>query len=308
MKISTAKMCKIGGRDYNQDFIADSVNDKSACFVVCDGLGSYAGSEDASRLCATKIIDQFETVREIDHAKSVKRIYLEAFIENAHNFVVSHKDRNPGISQSCTTVATAITDGNGALFAHIGDSRIYFFKNSKLVYQSKDHSLSQVAVELGQIKLRDIRTHKDQNKLTRVLGSDYFAAPDVDGFSAPLDKGDAFVLCTDGFWEYVYEEEMEEDLSSSATAQEALDKMEQRLLSRIPKFNDNYSVILAIVTESDSIDAQETAVTPAIECAVKNPETEKPEKSAKEAKEAKETKGAKKAKSTKSAPADGKEN
>ncbi|MCL2061300.1 MAG: serine/threonine-protein phosphatase [Firmicutes bacterium] len=249
MKILTASLCKIGGRDYNQDFVTVSASGSNACLVVCDGLGSYTGSEDASRLCAEKIKDLFEQVSEYDPARAVKRIYCEAYIENAHHFVTSHKERNPKIAQSCTTVACAITDGTSTTFAHIGDTRVYFFRNHKLTYQSKDHSLSQVAVELGQIKLRDIRTHKDQNKLTRVLGSDYFVQADIESLQKPLNAGDSILLCTDGFWEYVYEEEAEQDLASSATPEEALHKMEKRLLARIPRFNDNYSAIVAMCKE-----------------------------------------------------------
>ncbi len=249
MKILTANMCKVGGREYNQDYVAGSVDNAASCFIVCDGLGAYALSEDASRLCATKIIEQFERVRELDPARAVKRAYCEAYVENAHNHVVSHKERNPKMSQSCTTVAMAVTDGKSTVFAHIGDTRIYFFRKDRLIYQSKDHSLAQLAVEMGHIKLRDIRTHKDQNKLTRVLGSDYFAPPDIDIVEKPITPGDSVLLCSDGFWEYVYEEEMEEDLASSATPAEALAKMEKRLLARVSRFNDNYSVFLAMATD-----------------------------------------------------------
>ena len=253
MKILLSTLCKIGGRDYNQDYFAHSVSDKASCFVVCDGLGSYAGSEFASELCATSIIDDFEQVREIDPARAVRRAFLDAYVENAHHHVVAYKERNPIISTSCTTVAIAATNGNTTTFAHIGDSRVYFFRQHKLIYQSKDHSLSQLAVEMGQIKLRDIRTHKDQNKLTRVLGSDYFASADIEGLKDPIGPGDSFILCTDGFWEYVFEEEMEEDLANSTNPTEALEKMEKRLLDRICKYIDNYTVIVAMVVDEDTV-------------------------------------------------------
>ena len=111
--------------------------------------------------------------------------------------------------------------------------------------------MSQMAVDMGQIALRDIRTHKDQNKLTRVLGNDYYIAPDCDIDNRPLKQGDAFILCTDGFWEYVFEEEMEADLQSSAGPEEALQKMEARLLSRVNGYNDNYSAVVMMVRESE---------------------------------------------------------
>lgn len=247
MKIALASICKQGGREYNQDFVASAAQDNEACLVVCDGLGSYVGSEVASRLCAMKVIDSFIKTREADHDKAFLPESVMSYVYDAHNYVAEYKERTPAIKSSCTTVACFVTDCNACVMSHIGDTRIYLFRNGKLAYQSKDHSLSQVAVEMGEISLRDIRTHKDQNKLTRVLGNDYYIEPDCKAENVPLNAGDAVILCTDGFWEYVYEEEMEEDLINSSTPEEALAKMERRLLSRIGKFNDNYSAIVAKV-------------------------------------------------------------
>lgn len=247
MKIVTSSLCKQGGREYNQDFLDLTVANDGACLVVCDGLGSYYGSEVASRICATKIIEAYSQVKQLDPARAIKPEFCQSYIQSAHNCVVDEKERNHKIRSSCTTVACVVTDFNSTVISHIGDTRVYFFKNKKLHFQTKDHSLSQISVEMGRIPLRDIRSDKDQNKLTRVLGSDYYIPPDCDIYNSPLRPGDAFILCTDGFWEYVYEEEMEADLGSSALPEEALMKMEQRLLSRITKYNDNYSAIVAMV-------------------------------------------------------------
>ncbi|MCX4312653.1 MAG: serine/threonine-protein phosphatase [Clostridia bacterium] len=249
MKLLTSSICKQGGREYNQDYLDLTVDKDGACLVVCDGLGSYYGSEVASRICSTKIIEQFREVKQLDASRAVKPEYCQSYIQSAHNYVVDEKERNPKIRSSCTTVACVATDYNTTVISHIGDTRVYLFTGGKLHFQTRDHSLSQISVELGKIPLRDIRSDKDQNKLTRVLGSDYYIPPDCDIYNTPLKPGDAFIICTDGFWEYVYEEEMEEDLASSATPEEALAKMEQRLLARVTKFNDNYSAIVAVIKE-----------------------------------------------------------
>jgi len=249
MKILTGSICKIGGRDYNQDYLAESVHGDVCCFVVCDGLGSYIGSEVASKLCATKIIDDFNRIFDCDAERAVKRNFCEAYFESAHYHVALYKERNPKISTSCTTAALAVTDGKTTTFAHVGDTRIYFFRNHKLVYQSRDHSLSQLAVDLGHITLSDIRRHKDQNKLTKVLGSGYYNAPNIESVLQPLAPGDSIILCTDGFWEYVFEEEMEDCLRLSTNPADAIFKMEKRLLQRAERFNDNYSAIVIMVRD-----------------------------------------------------------
>ena len=250
MKITVASICKQGGREYNQDFVAGTGLENEACLVVCDGLGSYVGSEVASRLCATKIIDAFEKTHAQSHDRAFLPETVQSYVLSAHNYVADYKENNPEIKSSCTTVACFVTDGNTSVMSHIGDTRIYLFRKGKLVFQTRDHSLSQVAVEMGQISLRDIRTHKDQNKLTRVLGNDYYIEPDCEVTHDALAAGDAIILCTDGFWEYVFEEEMEQDIADSATPEEALIRMETRLLSRVNKFNDNYSAIVAFVSKN----------------------------------------------------------
>ncbi len=249
MKILTGTLCKQGGREYNQDYLDLTVDENGGCLVVCDGLGSYYGSEVASRICATNIIETYTRIKQLDAQRAVRPEFCQSYVQTAHNRVVDEKEKNPKIKSSCTTVACVVTDMETTVMSHIGDTRVYFFKNNKLHFQTKDHSLSQLAVEMGQIPLRDIRSHKDQNKLTRVLGSDYYIPPDCDIYNSPLQPGDAFILCTDGFWEYVYEEEMEQDLASSETPDVAIGKMEQRLLARVTKFNDNYSAIVAMVKE-----------------------------------------------------------
>jgi serine/threonine protein phosphatase PrpC len=108
--------------------------------------------------------------------------------------------------------------------------------------------MAQAAVDSGKIKLSEVRNHKDQNKLTRVLGSDYYAEPDCQTFDNPLQSGDWFLVCTDGWWEYVFEEEMEGVLRISKSPQDALNRMEKRLLKRAPYNNDNFTAIAAQVT------------------------------------------------------------
>jgi serine/threonine protein phosphatase PrpC len=139
------------------------------------------------------------------------------------------------------------TDFDTTVFSHIGDTRVYYFRQNKLAHQTLDHSMAQAAVERGEIKLNEVRNHKDQNKLTKVLGSDTVPTPDCFLLDEPLQQGDWFLLCTDGWWEYVYEEEMEGILRISNSPEDALNRMEKRLSKRAPYNNDNFSAIVALV-------------------------------------------------------------
>jgi len=144
-------------------------------------------------------------------------------------------------------VACVFTNFDKTAIAHIGDTRVYLVRQGKIVHQTRDHSLAQIAVDNGEISLHNIRQHKDQNKLTRVLGSDYFVAPDIKIIDTPLEIGDGFLICTDGWWEYVYEDEIEAIFALTKDPQDALLRMERRLNKRAPQYNDNFSAIIAMV-------------------------------------------------------------
>ena len=248
MNVIVGSICNIGGRTCNQDYVKSSVNGNRACLVVCDGLGSYEYSDIASRICAESIINEYNRQADVDDSAYNYKSMKEWF-KIAHENIVSQKKIDPEIGLSCTTATCVTTNCNQTTLAHIGDTRIYFFRNNKLSFQSVDHSLAQEAVERGKIINADIRKHKDQNKLTRVVGGEYYIVPDLHIIDTPLCVGDAFLLCTDGFWEYVTERNMEKALKSCKNPQDALSMMEKKLLKKVQANNDNYSAILAIITE-----------------------------------------------------------
>lgn len=110
------------------------------------------------------------------------------------------------------------------------------------MYQSVDHSASQMAVSIGEITADQIRNHEDRNVLTRALGVSENIKVDV--VSVPCSQVDAMILCTDGFWEYVYEEDMLKTLSSSKNPDVWLYKMREILCKNIPLNNDNNTAII----------------------------------------------------------------
>ena len=139
-----------------------------------------------------------------------------------------------------TTLVFLYIEDGCARWMHIGDSRLYHFSGGHLQSQTMDHSVSQMAVLMGEITPQEIRFHEDRNRVLRALGGDN-AKPDV---SAPViltGGNDAFLLCTDGFWEYVYEEEMEKTLQNAKTPQEWLKSMETILRTRTPADSDNFT-------------------------------------------------------------------
>ena len=141
-----------------------------------------------------------------------------------------------------STVVGLVTDGTKACWGHVGDSRLYLFRAGRLVHQTKDHSVPQVLADAGQIEQCEIRQHEDRNRLLRTIGSKQVLRSAV--FEpTELVKGDAFLLCSDGFWDYVLEDEMLVDLIRSAAPTDWLQRMQQRLLARVSGEFDNYTAL-----------------------------------------------------------------
>ena len=124
------------------------------------------------------------------------------------------------------TTAVVLTVVDGAVSAgHIGDSRLYVFKNNGIVYQTVDHSVPQMLVMSGQIRQDELRQHPERNKLVRAMGT-VWNKPQYE--IERIDPGgdyDAFLLCSDGFWEYIEEDMMCSLLTRSRSAKDWLEKM-----------------------------------------------------------------------------------
>ena len=151
-----------------------------------------------------------------------------------------------------TAIAVLIGDGLIAHWAHVGDVRLYVFREGEVFFQTKDHSVPQALVNAGEIGTDAIRGHEDRNRLLRSLGSPENHQPSVLENPFVILRGDIFLLCTDGFWEYVNELEMLLEWCKSLNLRDWLERMELRILKRAPQGHDNYSAI-ALFADVDGV-------------------------------------------------------
>jgi PPM family protein phosphatase len=126
-----------------------------------------------------------------------------------------------------TTLNIMTISGNKVEWGHIGDTRTYFFRNNLFESRTKDHSVPQMKVAMGEISESDIRTHPDRNKLLRVMGVPWIKPKYVIQKSIELQENQSFLMCTDGFWEFIDEEMMQTCLNESKTVDHWLDSMKQ---------------------------------------------------------------------------------
>lgn len=238
MKYQAAMLNQQGGRHYNEDYCGSvELEDHLNCWVVADGLGGHGGGNVAAKLAVEAIVNTFAE----NPLLAVEALKLQ-FTE-AQAAVIEAQKRSLKLANMQTTAVVLITHNNLALWGHIGDTRLYYFHEGHLPKQTSDHSVPQMLAKAGEIDAAEIRFHEDRNRLLRSIGSEETFKPHLEQSPISLHSGDAFLLCTDGFWEYVFEAEMEEELKQASSAAEWLKAMEQRLLARAPEGNDNYSAI-----------------------------------------------------------------
>lgn len=237
MKISAAYITKPGGRKHNEDYADYLLYDDLGCYVVADGLGGHCNGDLASQTVCQSIISAFK------QEPGFSADHMTGYLQKAGS-ALEKAQAELGLENAVkTTLVLLLTEKDGAIWAHLGDSRLYHFSNGRILYQTKDHSLPQRLADIGEISQDQIRSHEDKNRLLSV-----FDGPDISRFSkseqpVSLNEGDAFLLCSDGFWDYVYEEEMNECYKQTSDPKNWLEIMESKLLSRAETGHDNYTAL-----------------------------------------------------------------
>lgn len=236
--IQIASYSDTGGRTGNEDTVRYvRQGDDRLCLVVADGLGGHGGGEQASSAAAETICGGWQGQAD---AQALSDLILAA-----HRRVLSIQTPQCAMK---TTAAVLTLEPHRAVWAHAGDSRLYRFQDGALVFQTRDHSAAQIGVMLGQITPDQIRFHPDRNRVLRALGQDTELTVETAECILPPGRY-AFLLCSDGFWEYVLEDEMEFDLRAAASPEEWLEKMRERLSRRVPDNNDNNTAAAVWVDE-----------------------------------------------------------
>ncbi len=227
-------------RQNNED--APLVRADLGLFAVADGMGGHAAGEVASHLaietlvaCATEadtVLGEVDLVRAFDRAN---RAILDQSIAE------------PATRGMGTTLSVLVVNGrhDGALLVHIGDSRLYRWRGGSLVQLTRDHTWVQEHIDAGVLTPEQARNHPFSSVLTRVLGTTATAAPDIERIA--VEKGDLFLLCSDGLTGMLEPETMAAilgaDLAIEETARTLVDA------ANAAGGADNITVVLARALE-----------------------------------------------------------
>lgn len=255
MKINMFEYTDKGSRSQNEDYYVVSEKGDRYIAVLCDGMGGRSGGDVASRAAAEKIVEK------INEHESVNKSDLESLLNDVNDYIIELASKDPSKAQMGTTAVGCIINKNMIQYFNVGDSRFYFFKNGEWSIVSDDQTMAGVFVKNGKMSFDQIRGSDERNYLYRSIGVKNNDRDFADvSEPIPINGQDAFLICSDGFWEYVLEEEMVADLAKSKTPKEWVEYMLVRLLLKVQPGNDNLTVIAGFVEDESGTNTEKNQI------------------------------------------------
>jgi serine/threonine protein phosphatase PrpC len=200
-------------RDHNEDSFL--VDEALGLFIVADGMGGHAGGGTASSLAVETIKGSVEKARERDPGlfggpasldESPLPDVLREAVEAACSRIFETAQGSPELAGMGTTVTAALVDGRTAFIAHVGDSRCYLLRESRIYQVSEDHSLVNEQLKAGAISPDEAKHSRFKNIITRSVGFEQQVQVDLMGVE--LEGGDILLLCCDGLSNLVEDDEI----------------------------------------------------------------------------------------------------
>jgi serine/threonine protein phosphatase PrpC len=216
MQFSVYQQSQIGGRKVNQDRMGYSYTRDALLLVLADGMGGHARGEVAATL-ALQTMSALFRAQAAPYVKKPERFLQEAF-EAAHEAIRRYTREHALPESPRTTIVACLVQHNCAVWAHCGDSRLYWLRRGQILARTRDHSHLEHLIAKGQADESERHTHPDRNKLYNCLGA---STPPRVELSRPssLEPGDVLLLCSDGLWGVLPDSEIVHQLSTHTIVQ-----------------------------------------------------------------------------------------
>lgn len=197
MKFTIYQDSRQGGRANNEDRTTYCYSRDALLMIVADGMGGHHYGEVAAQIAVQSMADAFRY--EARPRLSDPFLFLEKAINNAHHAILDYSELHGMDGAPRTTCVACVVQDSVAYWAHAGDSRLYHFRDGRVMAFTRDHSRIRILLEEGLLSPAQAATHPDRNKIYSCLGGP--TPPEIDySRKTPLECGDVLLLCSDGLW------------------------------------------------------------------------------------------------------------
>lgn len=239
-------------RNYNQDFIG--FNQELGIAVLADGMGGHQAGEVAAHMAVESVLETLQNLGDRQTARSITGSQLLEFvsttISHSNSMIYQASEANEERKGMGTTVVAAIVKGSQVYAGHVGDSRLYLFRDNTLRRITRDHSLMQDLIDKGFYTEDEARSANIGHVVTRALGTR--EEVEVDTVQHDIEQGDVLLLCSDGLTDMIADWQIAEIISEDVSNLEVTTKKLVELANRCGG-KDNISVILIQVQKCAAV-------------------------------------------------------
>lgn len=235
MNLETAQVSRQGNRNENQDRARIVVAETRVLLTVADGMGGHVGGDIAAETAVETLVQLFQG----SDATPDPAEFLRRAIIAAHEAVVALGDGLDPELRPRTTITACLVFAGMVRWAHVGDSRVYFVRDGRLLVRTRDHSAVEILAQQGLLDDKDLALHPLRNFVDQCLGGDP-ALPTIDvSEPQPLLAGDVILLCSDGLWAPLTDAHLAGTLGEQLELQASLDTLAMEAELRATPASDN---------------------------------------------------------------------
>lgn len=209
-------------------------------FLVADGMGGHAGGDVASAIALKRVIEADKLYSSVQDAEFA----LESALFAANTMIAETVFDHAELTGMGTTVSAMVRVEDKIVIAHIGDSRIYLYRDGVLEQVTADHTFVQRLVDSGRITPEEAAVHPRRHVLMRVLG-DIDSSPEIDTAILETQPGDRWLLCSDGLSSYLSDEKIAATLKTFTGIKDACNRLVRETLDQGAP--DNITIVMVDV-------------------------------------------------------------
>lgn len=238
LEIEIAARSEVGGRSHNEDDLRHGRNGPFWYAVLADGAGGHRGGAVAADLVVRL------TAHALQNAVQASPAELTGLVVQAHEALLQKQGARAKDHMHATLVALWIdARRQEALWTHVGDSRLYLLRHGRVRHVTQDDSVVQQMVMAGYLTPEEALNHPKKNQLLAAMGTEGTVEPNTLERAMPIEDGDAFLLCTDGWWDHFSAQDLEAHFAVAATPADWLQRMAEHIARHAGPRQDNYSAI-----------------------------------------------------------------